>query len=256
MVFILSTCSRITSRITSRVSSRIWCGAIWRICHLRADSEVWLSHTSSIWPWSGAPKVHLYDTFLVGLLQDHNKHVINGLLGKALADKEGLDLWKAIIQHTGTSPGTTFIWGSKPINGLWISSDLDISNACVMPFGYGIGNHCTFILDIQIESLVGVDPVKIVWPAGRRLNSRLPGSSKSYIDSLEANIVRHRLLEQLFDVHTRTFSDKEWTRRLIIINEEGKAFMRQVEKICRKIKCCHIPFFPEVAIWIHRVQAY
>ncbi len=24
-------------------------------------------HTSSVWPWSGAPKVHLYDTFLGGL---------------------------------------------------------------------------------------------------------------------------------------------------------------------------------------------
>ncbi len=27
----------------------------WHV-HLRADSAVWLSHTSSIWPWSGAPK--------------------------------------------------------------------------------------------------------------------------------------------------------------------------------------------------------
>ncbi len=26
-------------------------------------------HTSSIWPWSGAPKVHMYDTFLGGLRQ-------------------------------------------------------------------------------------------------------------------------------------------------------------------------------------------
>ncbi len=26
-------------------------------------------HTSSIWPWSGAPKVHLYNTFLGGLRQ-------------------------------------------------------------------------------------------------------------------------------------------------------------------------------------------
>jgi hypothetical protein len=69
MVFIPSTYSRITSRITSRVSSRIWRGGIWRVRHLRADSEVWLSHTSSIWPWSGAPKVRLYNTFLGGLLQ-------------------------------------------------------------------------------------------------------------------------------------------------------------------------------------------
>jgi hypothetical protein len=72
MVFIPSTCSRITSRITSRVSSRIWRGALWRVHHLRADSEVWLSHTSSIWPWSGTPKVRLYDTFLGVLRQQYN----------------------------------------------------------------------------------------------------------------------------------------------------------------------------------------
>ncbi len=27
----------------------------WHV-HLRADSVVWLSHTSSVWPWSSAPK--------------------------------------------------------------------------------------------------------------------------------------------------------------------------------------------------------
>ncbi len=40
---------------------------IWRVRHLRADSVVWLSHTSRVLPWSGAPKVRLYDTFLGGL---------------------------------------------------------------------------------------------------------------------------------------------------------------------------------------------
>ncbi len=42
---------------------------MWCVCHPRADSVVWLSHTSSIWPWSGAPKVPLYSTFLGGLRQ-------------------------------------------------------------------------------------------------------------------------------------------------------------------------------------------
>ncbi len=182
--------------------------------------------------------------------------MINGLLGKALADKEGMDLWEAIVQHTGASPGATFFGGSKPINGLWISSNLDISNACVMPFGYGIGDHCTFIFDIPIKSLVGVDPIKIIQPAGRQLNSRLPGCSKLYINSLEANITWHRLLEQLFDVHTRKFSDKEQARRVIIIDNKGKAYMQQAEKICRKIKCRCIAFSPEAAIWIRHVILY
>ncbi len=59
--------SRVNSRITSGVSSRIWCGAIWRVRHLRADSVVWLSHTSSVWPWSDAPKVQLCGIFLGSL---------------------------------------------------------------------------------------------------------------------------------------------------------------------------------------------
>jgi hypothetical protein len=32
--------------------------------------------------------------------------------------------------------------------------------------------------------------------------------------------------------------------------------MRDAEKICRKIKSCRIPFSPEAAIWIRRVQVY
>jgi hypothetical protein len=41
---------------------------------------IWLAlsgcrpHTSSVWPWSGTPKVHLYNTFLGGLRQDRARH--------------------------------------------------------------------------------------------------------------------------------------------------------------------------------------
>jgi hypothetical protein len=169
------------------------------------------------------------------LFMDHNKHAIEGNLGKALADRDGLDMQETIVQHTGKSPGATFFRGSKQIDGLWVSSDIDISNACVMPFGYGVGDHCAFILDLSIKSLVGINPVKIVPPASQQLNSRLPGCSEAYIDSLERNITRHRLLERLRDAHTGGYLAEEMARRVIIIDKEGKAYMRQAEKICRKI---------------------
>ncbi len=93
---------------------------------------------------------------------DHNEHVTNRPLGKELGEKEGLDLQEAIVQYMGKSPGTTFFCGSKPINGMWISSDLDISNACMMPFGYRVNDHQAFILNLLLKSLIGIDPVKIV----------------------------------------------------------------------------------------------
>ena len=42
------------------------------------------------------------------LFMDHNKHVIKGPLEKALTNKDGPDLSKAIMLHTGVSPGAIF----------------------------------------------------------------------------------------------------------------------------------------------------
>jgi len=170
------------------------------------------------------------------LFMDHNEHVTNGPLGKDLGDKNGLDMREAIIQHTGASPGATFFRGSKPIDGMWVSGDLDISNACVMPFGYVVGEHRAFVLDIPLESMIGIDPVKIVRPVGLRLNSKLPGCCKAYTDSLESNIAWHRLLEHLYDAHTGTYPNAERARKIILIDEEGKAYMRRAEKILPKNK--------------------
>jgi hypothetical protein len=163
---------------------------------------------------------------------------------------------EAIRLHTGASPGATFFRGLQLIDGLWVSKDLDISNACVMPFGFGAGDHCAFILDILLELLVGVNPVKIIRPVSRCLNSQLPKCGKAYVENLEANISCHRLLECLYNTHTGKYSAKERARRVIIIDEEGKTYMQHVKKICRKIKCCQISFLPKASIWIQRVQVY
>ncbi len=99
------------------------------------------------------------------LFMDHNENVYDGALGKALSDREGLNLNEVIFMHTGSQTGATLFQGSTPIDGLWASSNLDISNACVMPFGYGVGDHCGFILNIPLVSMVGENPVTIVQPA-------------------------------------------------------------------------------------------
>ncbi len=72
---------------------------------------------------------------------DHNEHTYDGPLGRALLDPEGVGLQEAVLRHTGKKTGATFFRGSKPIDELWVTSDIEIANACVMPFGYGIGDH-------------------------------------------------------------------------------------------------------------------
>ncbi len=94
------------------------------------------------------------------LFMDHNEHVYDGALRKMLSDSTGLNLQEVILQHTSTRTGATFFRGSKPIKGLWASSNLEISNACVMSFWYGVGDHQAFILNITLESLAGQQQAK------------------------------------------------------------------------------------------------
>ena len=45
---------------------------------------------------------------------------------------------EVIRDFTGAELGPTYFRGSKPIDGIWATPDVQISNACVMPAGYGI----------------------------------------------------------------------------------------------------------------------
>jgi hypothetical protein len=190
------------------------------------------------------------------LFMDHNEQTYNGPLGRVLTDMEGLGLQEAVLRHTGKRTGATFFRGGKRINGLWVTSDLDIANVCVMPFGYGIGDHRTFVLDITMESLVGKNPTKVARPASRRLNSKLLRCSKAYNKSLESNIVQHRLLKRLSEAHRSNLATNKKTEVINNIDREGRDYMRHAEKLCRKIKCCRIPYSPKAAIWIRRAQVY
>jgi hypothetical protein len=58
--------------------------------------------------------------------------------------------------------GATFIRGSKPIDGVWATSDILISNACIMPVGYGIRDHRLFVMDFCAQDIIGSQPPRVV----------------------------------------------------------------------------------------------
>jgi hypothetical protein len=187
---------------------------------------------------------------------DHNEHNYDRPLGRVLLDLDGLGLQEAVLHHTGRRTGATFFQGSKPIDALWVTRDIEITNACVMPFGYRIGDHQMFILDVTMESLVGKNPTKVICPASRRLNSKMPRCGEAYVQSLEHNIVQYRLLKWLNKIHRSSLSHKKKAETLNPINQEGQDYMIYTEKTCRKIKCCRIPYSPKASIWILRAQVY
>jgi hypothetical protein len=123
------------------------------------------------------------------------------LLGKALADVEGLDMVEVVGNQCGSTLPATHVRGQRPIDAVWATKDITVTNACCMPIGYGIGDHRSFMIDFLTSSLVGIDPQPIVHPKARRLNTKIPGCSERYNEIFEQDIIRHRLIEKLNDTH-------------------------------------------------------
>jgi hypothetical protein len=66
-----------------------------------------------------------------------------------MTNKDGLNITEVVGDFTGKKLGPTFFQGTTPINGIWATKDLVVTHACVMPIGYGVGDHCIFVIDFD-----------------------------------------------------------------------------------------------------------
>ena len=188
---------------------------------------------------------------------DANEDIYKKAIGKSLTDTDGLNMSEVVGDFTGKRIGPTFFRGRKPIDGVWATKDISVTHACVMPAGYGVGDHRMFVIDFQAESIVGATPFRIQRYTTRRLNTKVSsGATKKYVERLEKNIRQHLLLEKLNELSGRDYNRKSIQRKLNKIDKQSKELMLNAEKKCRRIKSGRIPFSPEAALWIRRSQVY
>ncbi len=93
---------------------------------------------------------------------DANEDIYRKLIGKALTNINWLAMKEVVSKFTHQLVGPKFFWGSKLIDGVWASSEILISNACIMPAGYGIGDHQLFVIDFQAQNIIGQSPQHVV----------------------------------------------------------------------------------------------
>jgi hypothetical protein len=187
---------------------------------------------------------------------DANEDIYRKELGKKLTAADGLNLTEVVGDFTGSKIGATYFRGTKPIDGVWATNDLQVVGACVMPAGYGIGDHRMFVVDFRVDSIVGMTPPKIVRLAARRLNTKIPHVVEKYQALLESKMIEHKLNSRLVDAERRGTSVEDVRQKVNSVDADSRQYMTHAEKKCRKIKSGRIPFSPEASVWIRRRQVY
>ncbi len=91
--------------------------------------------------------------------------------------------------------GPTFLRGTKPIDGVWATSDISVCNAAIMPAGYGIGDHRLFVINFAESDKIGISHQKVVRPTSWHLNTKIPRVAAGYARILGEKVLAHRLIE-------------------------------------------------------------
>jgi hypothetical protein len=164
---------------------------------------------------------------------------------------------EVVGEFTSKKIGPTFFQGSKPIDWIWATSNLILTHACVMPAGFGVRDHCMFVIDFEELSMVGLAPFQVQRYSSWRFNTKLlSGGTQKYVNRLEGNISRHRLIEKLGILHHRHIKRKMFQCELNKLDKQSRDLMLDAKKKCHRIKSGQIPFLPEAALWIRRTQVY
>ena len=190
------------------------------------------------------------------LCLDANENIYRGELGRRLTKLDGLGMKEVVGEFTVRQLGATYFRGSKPIDEVWTTGDITVTNACVMPVGFGVGDHRLFVVNFATTTLVGSGTTTVVRPALRRLNTKIHGCADRYNKSLCPNILRHRLLERMVAAASLGTSKTVFAQTLNKLDQEWEAYMKHAEKKCRRLKSGWIPFSPEASLWIRQCQVY
>ena len=166
-----------------------------------------------------------------------------------LTNLDGLNMSEVVGDFTGKKIGRTFFCGSKPIDGIWATKDIIVTHACIMPAGFGVGDHRMFVIDFQEVSLVGKEPFRIQRYSARRLNTKVSSrATKKYVERFEENIACHRLIEKLGTLHLHHQRRSTFQHALNRLDKQSRDLMLNAEKKCQKIESGRIPFLPEAAL--------
>ena len=162
---------------------------------------------------------------------------------------EEFDMHEVLLARHGTSAPATCNMGSSPIDGVWATPSLEISQGGYFNFDEGLpGNHRTLWLDITYMQALGHSQPSIVRRAGRRLKLTDPRCTARYIKYRKAHAIHHNLRAKHFsNERAAQFPSSKSADTVHDINDKLTVDgMLWAEEKCRKFRGGGVPWTPQV----------
>lgn len=148
----------------------------------------------------------------------------------------------------GHSIPPTYHRGSKPINGIFASSTIQITAGGYLPFGTFPSDHRLLWVDMDCDVAFGYNMPPAISPAARKLNSTDPRTRKAWIQLYESFLRKHHLQTRQFTLEasiTGAMTDYQSSEfeKIMRLRNQGRTY---ADSKCRKLRMGNVPFSLEL----------
>ena len=160
---------------------------------------------------------------------------------------EAVGLKEAILDKHREKEGIqpTYQRGREPIDGIFISHNLEIEEAGYLPFGEGPSDHRGLWIKIKEDDIFDYSMGKVTPPSARRLTLDNPRVTKKWVNIYKEFLLEHNLFERIFYIQNE-ISTNEWRPELAIEYERIRQLRLQGIKLadskCRKLNMGEVPW--------------
>ena len=122
------------------------------------------------------------------------------------------------------------------------------STLSIAPFSFEVGDHQAFIVDFQLDSLLGDEFVPIAKPEIRHLISSQEQSVYNYINRGEELFNHHKVSEKIerLSSNQEKYTLTEREKALNKIDKEVTKLLISTERSCRKLRTRAVAYSPEL----------
>jgi hypothetical protein len=162
--------------------------------------------------------------------------------------------WGPKVPHTHPA-------GKSPIDGAYMSSEIEIVNLIMLTFADSPGDHRSLCFNISTRSLLDNFKHKICRPVSRRLVTSQQSSVKRYNKIVQEQFDIHRIVERMEAVDKMKrycrYPSAGWLQAMIIkLYKQMTEIRVHAEKKCRKILRPESNYSPTIQMWYNRIHAY
>jgi hypothetical protein len=186
------------------------------------------------------------------IFMDMNEQVLQGWLAKYLLN---MGLQEATQANWGSSELHTYVRGTEPIDGVWLSLELETTLTMQLFFHKRVGDHRIVLADVSTASAIGKQDFQVVQPHARQLSSTNVRAWTKYLPFLERQMQTHQMVERLhacteqITLHTVSTAVQH---QMQILDKQTVEMQRGGRHQCHQVFAAALPFIEP--IWVIHFQ--